>query len=309
LTISDPNLAKEAARPMDRALLKEARRHGSPDFPVRMYHFRCPPDQPLLDLHWHDEMEFFMVTKGRAVLRVGAEDYELSSGEAVFVGSGELHSGSVAGADDVEFSAVVFHADLLSGSAPDELHQRYIRPLLERQYEVPVLLDRKNGDSVALLDMLKQLFEIDRTRPFGYELAVRGMLQTCVSLLLRTAFRTEQTRRAGAAQRTARIKEALEYIERHYAEPIRLAELASAVSMSEAYFCRFFKRITAATPVEYINLYRVRQAAILLRSTDKKIMDIAFEVGFRNLGYFNAVFRQRFGCTPTGYRLRGAAGG
>jgi AraC-like DNA-binding protein/quercetin dioxygenase-like cupin family protein len=294
---------------MDRALLKEARRHGSPAFPVRMYHFQCPPDQPLLDLHWHEELEFFMVTKGRAVLRVGAEDYEVSAGDAVFVASGELHSGSVAGKDAVAFSAAVFHADLLSGSAPDELRQRYILPLLERKYEVPVLLDRRNGDSAALLDMLKQLFEIDRMRPFGYELAVRGMLQTCVSLLLRMASRPEPARRAGSAQRTARIKEALEYIERHYAEPIRLAELASAVSMSEAYFCRFFKRITASTPVEYINLYRVRQAAILLRTTDMKIMEIALEVGFRNLGYFNAVFRQRFGCTPTEYRQRGASGG
>jgi AraC-type DNA-binding domain-containing proteins len=294
---------------MDRAMLKEARRHGSPEFPVRMYHFHCPPDQPLLDLHWHDELEFFMVTQGRAVLRVGAEDYCLSAGEAVFVASGELHSGSVAGDEAVSFSAAVFHADMLSGSAPDLLHQRYIRPLTDRQYEVPVHLDRKNGDSAALLDLLEQLFELDRSRPFGYELAVRGMLQTCVSLLLRMVSRTEQTRRAGAGLPMERIKEALEYIERHYAEPIRLGELASAVSMSEAYFCRLFKRITAATPVEYINLYRVRQAAILLRSTDRKIMDIAFEAGFRNLGYFNTVFRQRFGCTPMEYRRRGAVDG
>lgn len=293
---------------MDRALLKEARRHGSPAFPARMYHFRCPPDQPLLDLHWHDELEFFMVTKGRAMMRVGAEDYEVSAGEAVFVASGELHSGSVAGGEDCHFSAAVFHADLLSGSAPDLLHQRYVRPLLDRQYEVPVHLGRMNGDGAALLDLLERLFHIDKTRPFGYELAVRGLLQTCVSLLLGLASRTEQTRRHGAGQRTERIKEALEYIERHYAEPIRLRELASLASMSEAYFCRFFKRITAETPIEYINLYRVRQAAILLRSTDRKVMDIAFEVGFNNLSYFNTVFRQRFGCTPTEYRQRGATG-
>ena len=293
---------------MDKTPLKEARRHGSPAFPVRMYHLHCPPDQPLLDLHWHDELEFFMVTEGRAVLRVGGEDYEVPAGAAVFVASGVLHSGTVAGGEGVSFSAAVFHADLLSGSAPDVLHQRYIRPLMERKYEVPVLLDRKNGDSAALLDMLKQLFELDRARPFGYELAVRGMLQTCVSLLLRLSSRAEQPRRTAAAQQTERIKEALEYIERRYAEPIRLRDLAATASMSEAYFCRFFKRITAATPVEYINLYRVRQAAILLRSTDRKIMDIAFEVGFRNMSYFNTVFRQRFGCTPLEYRRRGQLG-
>jgi AraC-like DNA-binding protein/quercetin dioxygenase-like cupin family protein len=293
---------------MNKALLKEARRHGSPAFPVRMYHFHCPPDQPLLDLHWHDELEFFMVTEGRAHLRVGTKDYAVSAGEAIFVGSGELHSGTVADGKGCTFSAAVFHADLLSGSAPDVIHQRYIRPLMERQYEVPVHLDRMNGDSAALLDMLDQLFAIDKTRPFGYELAVRGMLQTCMALLLRMASRTEQARRHSAGQQTERIKEALEYIERHYAEPIRLRELASLVSMSEAYFCRFFKRITAATPVEYINLYRVRQAAILLRSTDKKIMNIAYEVGFNNMSYFNTVFKQRFGCTPMEYRQRGATG-
>lgn len=303
-----PIMTPERRLKMNKAQLKEARRHGNPVFPVSIYRIHCPPSQPLLDLHWHDELEFLMVTSGRANFRVGTEDYEVAAGEAIFVGSGELHSGTVAGDEPCSFAAAVFHADLLAGSTPDVMHQRYIRPLLERQYEVPVHLDRMNGDHAGLLDLLDQLFALDLSRPFGYELAVRGMLQTCVSLLLRQAARTGQPRRPSAGHRTERIKEALEYIERHYAEPIRLRELAALVSMSEPYFCRFFKRITASTPVEYINLYRVRQAALLLRSTDKKIMEIAFEVGFNNMSYFNTVFKQRFGCTPKEYRQRGADG-
>ena len=116
---------------MDKALLKEARQHGSPAYPASIYHICCPPEQPLLDLHWHDELEFLMVTSGRAVFRVETRDYEVKAGEAIFVGSGDLHSGDVAGGEPCAFSAVVFHPDLIGGGALDLMHQRYVRPLLE----------------------------------------------------------------------------------------------------------------------------------------------------------------------------------
>ena len=80
--------------------------------------------------------------------------------------------------------------------------------------------------------------------------------------------------------RTERLKKVILYIQNHYHRPIRLSELADLIPMSEGQFCRFFKSMTGQTPVDYMNSYRVRQVAELLRQPDNKISDIALDVGF-----------------------------
>ncbi len=291
---------------MNKALLKEERKHGDPAYPVSVYHITCPPEEPLLDLHWHDELEFLLVTEGQAVFRVEMADYTVRAGEAIFVNSGELHSGYVLGDAPCSFAAVVFHADLLGKGMIDRLHDQYILPLLQRNIRPPVHLHAAyNSGHAGLLSQLSLLFESNRKRELGYELSTKGLLYLAIVNLLQSADPVQHDQRGDSGQlRTDRLKAAVEYIEQHYTEQIQLRELAELVSMSESYFCRYFKRITTKSPIEYINHYRIQQAAAMLRHTDKKIMDVALDVGFNNLSYFNVVFKQRFSCSPAAYRKR-----
>ncbi|MCM3626996.1 AraC family transcriptional regulator [Paenibacillus glycanilyticus] len=289
---------------MDKSLLKEARKHGNPIYPVSMYDISCPADAPLLDLHWHDELELLLVTEGSAVFRVDLQDYQLQAGEAIFVNSGELHSGYVVGDQPCSFSAVVFHSSLFSSGSIDYLFDRYISPVLERRYEVPVHLRRESGAGLELLTMLGRLFEAHHTGLPGSELTVKGLLYGIFATLIRLGKPSVKVKPEQEGYRIERLKTVIEYIERNYAEPIPLNKLAELARMSESYFCRFFKRITTKSPIEYMNSYRVQQAASRLRQSDAKIMEVALDVGFNSLSYFNTVFRQRFGCTPREYRSR-----
>ena len=72
--------------------------------------------------------------------------------------------------------------------------------------------------------------------------------------------------------------------------------------MSVSYFCKYFKKFTGNSPMDYLNLVRVENAARLLRMTDKKILDIAFEVGFQNFSYFSKVFKRYKNLSPSVYR-------
>ncbi|MNJ63181.1 Regulatory protein SoxS [compost metagenome] len=74
--------------------------------------------------------------------------------------------------------------------------------------------------------------------------------------------------------------------------------------MSEGQLCRFFKSMTRQTPMDYINSYRIRQAVELLREPDRKISDIALEVGYDNISYFIRVFRKAMNCSPSEFRKR-----
>ena len=68
------------------------------------------------------------------------------------------------------------------------------------------------------------------------------------------------------------------------------------------YFCRLFKQYTGKTPIEYLNNYRIEQAAKLLIETNDSITDIAFDCGFENTSYFIRKFKAQKSATPKQYR-------
>ncbi|HZG86513.1 AraC family transcriptional regulator [Paenibacillus sp.] len=293
------------------ATLKENRIHGEPHYPVSTYRITCPPNRPLLDLHWHDELEFLLVTEGRAAFRVDAAEYELTAGEAIFVNGGELHSGRVVGGSPVTFRAVVFGAELFgSGDARDKIHELYVEPLLLRRFAVPAYIGGGAPEALDIAAMLAALFEANEAEAPMRELTTKGLLHLCLAKLLRLRGETEKPHGPeGTAARIDRLKAVIEHIEANCEGPLPLRELAAMAGMSEAYFCRFFKKMTALTPVEYVNTVRVQKAAELLRRDERKIMAVAMDVGFNNLNHFNRLFKRRFQCTPSAFRRRLAGGG
>lgn len=100
---------------------------------------------------------------------------------------------------------------------------------------------------------------------------------------------------------------AIDFIHRHYAEPLTLERIASEAFMSREYFSRVFKAETLRTPFEYLTHYRISRAMELLEQSDMNISEIAAKCGFGQPGYFNVKFSEIAGCTPTAYR-NGTAG-
>lgn len=56
--------------------------------------------------------------------------------------------------------------------------------------------------------------------------------------------------------------------------------------------------------MEYISHFRIDKACKALRSSDKDVLEIAFDCGFRNISNFNRQFRRIIGCSPTEFRNR-----
>ena len=85
-------------------------------------------------------------------------------------------------------------------------------------------------------------------------------------------------------------------------EQITLGQVAEHVSFNPEYFSRLFARETGLHFVAYLNNLRMRRAVELLERTDKKIYEIAEEVGFSNVSYFSTVFKKNFGQNPNVYQ-------
>lgn len=91
-------------------------------------------------------------------------------------------------------------------------------------------------------------------------------------------------------------------VKEHYAENLTLRELSQKYYINSSYLGQIFRKRYGQSFKNYLNTYRVSVAAEQLRKTDKKIGQIAEEVGYHDLDYFISKFIEQFGCTPSRYR-------
>ena len=102
----------------------------------------------------------------------------------------------------------------------------------------------------------------------------------------------------------AHLRRARDRMDREYARPLEVAELARTALMSTAHFSRQFRAAYGETPYSYLMTRRIERAKALLRRGDMSVTEVCFEVGCTSLGSFSARFTELVGETPTAYRAR-----
>lgn len=99
------------------------------------------------------------------------------------------------------------------------------------------------------------------------------------------------------------IRDAMEYIERHYMKNLELKEIANHVFLNEWYFSTQFKKHMGVSFSEYLNQVRIKHAKILLAHKDMKISHVAKLVGFQDQAYFSLVFKRFVDISPKRYQI------
>lgn len=98
------------------------------------------------------------------------------------------------------------------------------------------------------------------------------------------------------------IERAKDFIRQNYAYQLTLNKIADQIHLNSNYFCSLFKKYEGIGCVDFLNGFRIEQAKKLLKDSDKRIYEIAFQVGFQNNNYFNRLFKRHTGYTPSEYR-------
>ena len=101
-----------------------------------------------------------------------------------------------------------------------------------------------------------------------------------------------------------KIDDILAYLQKRYYEPLTLDELSEESGFSASYLSRYFKNKTGMCLFEYINKLRIQRACSLLKNTNKKIIEIAYEVGYNNISFFNRYFKKTMKISPMEYRKK-----
>jgi len=98
------------------------------------------------------------------------------------------------------------------------------------------------------------------------------------------------------------VRKAREYIEKHRMEPLSLSGVANAAGASLFHFCKTFHKSTGLKFTDYVARVRLEEARTQLLNPNRRISEVAYEVGFQSLTQFNRSFKRVFGQSPTEFR-------
>lgn len=279
--------------------LKENVQHGDTLFPLKRYIVNFHSLSPILNIHWHPEMEFTKITKGCAAYSIDFQDYEVSEGDFICIQPNLLHSARIASNENMTSDSFVFHLNLLGSSSADICTLRYFTPIMDGTLKFPQIIPKSDALHPEIEHIFCALSRCYEQASPGYELETKSLLFH----LLQCLITHEDTRRTNAGDpHSERLKAVFNYIHTHYAEELNVDDAARLCCITPSHFMHYFKEKSGITFNQYLNQYRLSQAALLLQQgTD--ISETAYACGFNNLPYFYKRFREYYHMTPREFQI------
>lgn len=276
----------------------EKRKHTSDRVSYAYYESKIPEKFSSVPIHWHKEFEINRVLKGGGVFRIDKCEYTVGAGDIVIVCPGEVHSAHLDGRDVFIYDTLVFDPNMIGTGELSRSASDYILPLSDGRMSVNGIVVSGSSGYDKMDKTADKLFMYAKSDSAEDDLMVKAKLMELFYLLIKN----NRISPASVTPPNSSVKPAIAYIDTHYEENITIAILAAKCMMSESNFMALFKKTAGVSAMEYISELRLRHACHKLKSTDKSVMEVAMNCGFRNLSNFNRQFKRAFAKTPTEYR-------
>ncbi len=283
------------------------------NFPVQVYYIELTKMyMNRVRWHWHPEIEIIIMNHGEAEILTDDQQIRLHAGQGILLNQNIMHSiQPVNDQPNCTMYSVVFNPTFLLDNAESFLSEKYLTPVINSASLRVVELYEGDNWQEQVLDITNSIIAANLVKRYGYELTIKSYLCQLWNLFLEKVMpQSPSHRKTPDKQHTisldeTRVKSAILYIQEHFHEQITLDELATSIHLSKSECCRCFKRTLQTTPIEFLMKYRILQATTLLQQNApeaQSMSELAFSVGFNNASYFNKVFRQYLGCTPSEYK-------
>ncbi len=281
--------------------LHEINRYDDTSFPVGMYIVTkdkiVPKGRGHMDLHWHEELQFTLVTNGSVVMQVDGKMYILEEGQAIFINRNLLHITSEL-PEDGRYISINFPDKLLGFFVGSRMERDYVMPYTNN-YRFPAIVFRKEIEwQKKILDELWELQEILLKREPMYEYKVSQKLVTIWMILINNAQDQLKNPSKGYVRKQERMQKMLSYIHENYMNNILLKDIAAEVNVSEGECCRCFKELIRESPNQYLLEYRISRAMEMLNYTGMPVTEIALQCGFNDTSHFIQYFKKKTKMTP-----------
>lgn len=292
-------------------------KHG--DMPIFVRKYTLSHDDELQDtnqIHSHEYMQINYVFQGKGVHHINKNEYKILKGDIFVIPPFVPHcikalEDSVLNVYEFEFVPEFVNQNFESIENVESFFDfAYLEPFLVNESNVKPRLNLIGKMQVEAESIFMEVLSEYTNRESGYLLVIKSLLLKLLVLVGREFTRdleNSESRSVFDRHRDS-IFGAIKYINENYERDMGVEEVAREFMLSQSYFSYLFKNITSRTFTEYINGIRISKAMELLRKTDKRVLDICYETGFKNVNHFNRLFRQQTGVSPSKYRKRNATG-
>ncbi len=257
--------------------------------------------------HYHPELELTLVKESFGLRLVGDSIESFSEGDLVLVGSNLPHvwkndesyfqknSSKTARAIVVKFMPDFVGRDFLSLNEMKPLQ----RLIFEKAAFGLKIKGSLKQQVAAMMNEMSQISDAERVIQLLrilYSMSVSNEHDRLASLAYRKPVLL------GKKGDDIRINTVLDYLLRNYQSDITLEDVASLVYMNKNAFCRFFRKSTGKTMLQFLYDIRIGMACRKLQHTEESLIRISDMVGFNNVSNFNRVFKLTTNITPSKYR-------
>jgi AraC-like DNA-binding protein len=253
-------------------------------------------------LHSHEAYELNFIEKAEGVRRIVGDSTEIiGSYDLVLITGNDLEHTWEQGSCKsdkireitIQFSPTLLNESLLHKTQFDGIHEMFEKARHGLCFPMSAIM--------RVYNMLDSLASGEQ----GFDAFLRFL-----TLLNTLATYTEEARTLSSSAfaqveptcDSRRVKRIQSYIAQHFAEKVRLEEVAEMVGMTSTSFSRFFKLRTGSPFSEYLIDVRIGNAARFLIDSTMSVSEICYQCGFNNLSNFNRLFKQKKGYSPTEFR-------
>ncbi len=251
-------------------------------------------NRPLLTKAWHHhpEIEICYTEKSRGKRYVGNNISEYREQDLVILGSHLPHGFTTS--DETEQYVIQFRPEFLGKEFFNAGELSTINSLIQRAKR-GLHLSASQIDKAK--HMIKALYNSEQS-DFSQLIKLLELLEfLAISPDLRPIC-TEKYSEYISVNKLNSIKTIFEFIENNYQKEINIRDACQIMNLTESAFYKFMKRHTNKKFTTILNEYRLEHASKLLTSSDLQISEVSYQSGFRNLSYFNRVFKEAYHQTP-----------
>ncbi|EJL74438.1 AraC family transcriptional regulator [Chryseobacterium populi] len=248
--------------------------------------------------HYHPEIELVYVEAVNGIRHVGKDISGFTESDLLLIGSNVPHLNfDYRIQTECKQLVLQMRENFLQNLILPVPEFENIRLLLERSYLGLSFSGETKKEVVEKLHIMKDM------NPFDSLMILIDILQTLAGSAEVKELNNDDTRIKWFLNDKIRMGTIYDYIHENYDKKPDVNKISAIVSLSTPAFCRYFKKQTNMTFTDFVNNYRINQAKLFLLK-ESSITEVCFQVGFESLSYFNKLFKQHVGETPSEFRKK-----
>lgn len=276
----------------------------------------CVKNGSLNNIDIKDECFLLIIlTKGKLEFKIGDEN--ISATAPSFLCFDEMKNPVLVSKSKAQYTCVYFHPKFLNINMTFPLlrsenysdiattHDMFmLKPFIDKVYVIPIVDTQVEKIEHSANCMME---ELEQQRDWYWSCRGRSYFMEIIIALERMYGLigygiTHQISDNAPIIKNPKLRDAVLYIEGHYAENITLSGISVNAGINHTTLTALMKQELGCTAIEYLMKYRITVSKKQLAFTDVPIKDIANMVGFKTVQHFNRIFKEITGTTPAEFR-------